>query len=326
MKAFNRRLAVSFLGSALLLLTSACDKNSSSEEAGKNGAPLVDSASLRGAAAFDRVKTFVELGPKPAGSPAAEKAAQWIHQQLVDLEIQSEIITFKDTTPGGSNTFHNVRGMLPGDPEKLVVIGCHFDTKIAIDDQFVGANDSGSGVGLLIEVANMLKAKGDRGPEIHFAFFDGEECTVHYSNIDGFHGSRHMADGYEADDRIKDIIAVIILDMIGHDDLTVTIPTNTNPYLLAKVFEASHHLNVRNHFRLFGRPIADDHTPFMNKGAPAIDLIDFAYGSAPSLNDYWHTNEDTLDKLSPDSLEIVGQVTLETLNLLHVQPTEEKQP
>ena len=285
--------------------------------------PLIPPHVLSGQAAYDRVKSFVDLGPKVAGSPEAEAAAKWIYTTMVSVGIETEIISFKDATPSGTSTFHNVRGVLPGDKSKTILIGCHFDTKAKIDDTFVGANDSGSGVGLLIELAKVLKENNQPGPEFHFAFFDGEECLVHYGANDGFHGSKHMADQYEQAGTLDQFAAVIILDMVGHEDLTITIPSNSDPYLVSKVFEASHNTGHRTHFRLFGRIIADDHTAFMNKGVPAVDLIDFAYGSAPSLNDYWHTKDDTMDKISADSLEIVGKVTLELINLLNVQPRKE---
>ena len=303
-----------------LLFASGCGE----EPANKTPAgPIIDPTLLSGDAAFSRVAAFVALGPKPAGTPAAEKAALWIREELSAVGLNAEVLSFDDKTPRGSNTFHNVRAILPGDARKLIIISCHFDTKTEIADDFAGANDSGSGVGLLIELASVLKkarSTASTVPEIHFAFFDGEECQIHYGVHDGFHGSRKMADDYVSEGRAKDVVVMINLDMVGDQDLSITIPQNSDAYLVSKVFEASHNMGCRSKFRLFGRIISDDHTAFLDRGMPAIDLIDFAYGSAPSLNDYWHTDEDTLDKIKPESLELVGRVTLEMLNLLHQKP------
>ena len=144
--------------------------------------------------------------------------------------------------------------------------------------------------------------------EIRFAFFDGEECVREYGPTDGFHGSRHMAETMAADGSLTNVAALILLDMVGDRDLTITIPRNGAPRLAALAFDAARAENARAHFQLFPYTVGDDHAAFFERGVPAIDLIDFQYGSAPQKNDYWHTPQDALDKLAPESLEIVGRV------------------
>jgi len=141
-------------------------------------------------------------------------------------------------------------------------------------------------------------------------FFDGEECRETYGPNDGFLGSRHLAKTMAADGMLKDIAALILLDMVGDRDLTVTIPRNSTPWLTSLVFDAARAEGTRKHFQLYPYPIADDHIAFFERGVPAIDLIDFQLGSAPGLNDYWHTAEDSMDKVSAESLAIVGNVVL----------------
>jgi Zn-dependent M28 family amino/carboxypeptidase len=159
-----------------------------------------------------------------------------------------------------------------------------------------------------------LKSTSGEGPEVWLVFLDGEECLVNYGAHDGLHGSRHLADKLVSEGRAAKVKAFILADMIGDKDLSVTIPRNSDPALMAAVFKAATEAGTRTVFSLCDYSILDDHQPFLDKGIPAIDLIDFQYGSSPGLNDYWHTPNDTLDKLSANSLEIVGQVILRALN------------
>jgi glutaminyl-peptide cyclotransferase len=147
-------------------------------------------------------------------------------------------------------------------------------------------------------------------------FFDGEECMTHYGLSDGLHGSRHLAKRLIDAGRAGDIQAMILLDMIGDRDLTVTIPRNSTPALIAAFFEASREDGAREKFSLFPLQIGDDHDPFFSAGIPAIDIIDFHYGSAPGRNDYWHTEADRIDKISAESLGVVGRIVLRVLNRL----------
>lgn len=117
-----------------------------------------------------------------------------------------------------------------------------------------------------------------------------------------------MAKTMAEDGSLTRVAAMILMDMVGDRDLTVTIPRNTTPWLGALAFDAARAEGVRRHFQLYPYMIADDHNAFLERGVPAIDLIDFQFGSAPGKNDYWHTAEDSMDKLSAESLSVVGRV------------------
>ena len=264
-------------------------------------------AAVSGAAALEEVRRFVALGPRDAGTPGAEQAAGYLFERLKEIGVEAEIQEFADASPLGEPTFRNVLGRIPGTGDRIVLLGSHYDTKTGIAG-FEGANDSGSSTGLLIELARALKANGPHPLEIRFAFFDGEECRVAYGPEDGFHGSKHLAAAMAADGSLSNVAAMILLDMVGDKDLTVTIPRNGAPWLTALAFEAARAEGVRKHFALHPGMISDDHEAFLARGVPAIDLIDFEFGSAPGKNDYWHTAEDALDKVSAESLEIVGRV------------------
>ncbi len=269
---------------------------------------------FKGSVAFTEVERFLKSGSGVAGSPAVAKAADYLAGRLRELGVAATIDNFTEATPDGTMTFRNVVGVIPGDKEHIVILGAHYDLKSGVDS-FVGANDSGSGVGLLLGLAPVLRAASAGGrAEVWLVFLDGEECRVNYGENDGLHGSRHLAGKLAADGRASKVQAFILADMIGDKDLTVTIPRNSDPRLMAALFKAATEAGSRAFFSLCNYSILDDHQPFLDKGIPAIDLIDFQYGSAPRLNDYWHTSRDTLDKLSANSLEVVGQVILRMLN------------
>jgi glutaminyl-peptide cyclotransferase len=141
---------------------------------------------------------------------------------------------------------------------------------------------------------------------------DGEECRLQFGPHDGLHGSRRLA-GQLATPFRQPVRGVILLDMIGDRDLTVTLPANGTRQLTLLALEAARLVGARHQFRLSDSQILDDHQPFLDAGFPAVDLIDFSYGSAPGLNDYWHTAQDTTDKLSAASLTTMGQVVAEML-------------
>lgn len=262
---------------------------------------------VSGERALEEVRKFVERGPRDSGTPEAEQAATYLRDRLRELGVEAEIQEFRDMTPIGELTFRNVLGRIPGRGGKILLLGSHYDTKPGIAD-FVGANDSGSSTGLLLELARVLQARAPHALEIRFAFFDGEESRQRYGPNDGFHGSRHLAETMETDGSLTNVSAMILLDMVGDRDLTITIPRNSTPALATLAFDAARAEGARTKFQLYPYNVGDDHEEFFARGVPAIDLIDFQFGSAPEKNDYWHTAQDTLDKLSAESLGLVGRV------------------
>lgn len=274
-----------------------------------SGAPL-EPATFDGERALYEAHGLVAQGAREAGTPGAERAARYLRDRLEKLGVSAEIDTFTNRTPVGERVFYNVIGRIPGPRPGLIILGSHFDTKSGIAPDFQGANDSGSSSGVLLEMGRLLAAHASPGPEIQLVFFDGEEAQQNYSEIDGLHGSRHYAQRLVTEGRAKDVLGVLVLDMIGDRDLTVTIPRNVTRELAISALRAADAEGRREQFSLYGYEVGDDHEPFLRRGMPAIDLIDFHYGSAPGRNDYWHTREDTMDKLSADSLGLMGRVTV----------------
>jgi len=289
---------------ALLLVLAACKPDQSFK------LPPFD-----GQRAYAEVEALVQISPRDAGTPNGQRAAEHIFQRLKDYGIAAEIDTFTDQTPEGPKTMHNVIGRIPGRTGQWIIVGSHFDTMPGIEN-FQGANDGGSSTGVLLELARMLaRHKPDVG--IMFAFFDGEEGVAGYVQGDGLHGSRHMAAQLVQTGIDQNVKAMILLDMVGDADLHINIPANSTAWLIKEVLEAAHETGHRENVSVSRNSIiTDDHVPFLQIGIPAIDLIDFKYGTRPGLNDLWHTPEDTLENIRAESLEISGQITLQLLKQL----------
>lgn len=277
---------------------------------------------VSGERALEEVRQFVALGPRLSGTEGAERAALYLAARLRELGVETDIQEFRDATPSGTIVFRNVLGRIPGTSHRILLLGSHFDTKVGIADDFAGANDSGSSTGLLLELARAFQETAPHPMEIRLAFFDGEESMKEYGPTDGLHGSRYLARQMGADGSLGDIEAMILLDMVGDRNLTVTIPRNSSPPLVAEAFAAARAEGVRRNFQLYPAHILDDHVPFLERGVPAINLIDFQFGSEPGRNDYWHSPEDTLDKLSAESLDIVGRVTARMVGQLMLATPE----
>ena len=310
-----------FAGLICMGLCAGCKKQQQSAE--PEPVAVFDPSQLDGQGAMQQVTDLLDLGLRDSGTEGLRRAAVFLQERLQQVGVEVELDAFTEKTTRGDIEFINVMGRLPGRGKGIIILGSHYDTKIGMPEGFEGANDSGSSSGLLIELARVMS----RGPvvdsEIWFVFFDGEECWRRYGKLDGLHGSKYLAKKLVKDGRAEEVEAVIILDMIGDRNLNVTIPRNSTPELISRVFTAAKELDVRSKFSLFGLEVGDDHVPFMEVGIPAIDLIDFEFGSSPGRNDYWHTVNDTRDKISVESLDIVGRVTISTVNSLLRQPLGE---
>jgi glutaminyl-peptide cyclotransferase len=276
--------------------------------------------SFDGNRAMAQAQKLVSFGPRPSGSEALARSAAYITVQLQEFGLDAEEQTFLAATPRGPMQFRNVIGKTRGPrggPGQIVIVGAHYDTKWFTNLTFVGANDSASGAAVLLEMARVASTQ----PNLWFVFFDGEECAREYGPEDGLHGSRFLVEDLKGSKRVDWVKAMILLDMVGDAQLNVTLPVNGDPKLIEQVFEAARDAGHRDFFGLGRGEILDDHVPFLRAGIPAVDLIDFEFGSAPGLNDYWHTDKDTVDKISPRSLAIAGQTALRLITRLQKAPT-----
>ena len=262
-----------------------------------------------GAEALVFTRHIVSFGPRPAGSEAIRKLQAYILGELKPLGCQVIQDDFKASTPLGSTPMKNMIARFPGKSGKMVVITGHYDTKSMPGTYFVGANDGGSSAAFLLEMAKVL-AHTPHQDDVWLVWFDGEEAVAQWSDYDSLYGSRHLAERWAADSTLARIKALINVDMIGDRDLQILEDMNSAAPLREKVWQIADRLGYTKHFLRNQSAIEDDHIPFLRRGVNALDLIDLDYGPD---NSYWHTDKDTMDKLSAASFEIVGRVVLETL-------------
>jgi Zn-dependent M28 family amino/carboxypeptidase len=258
-----------------------------------------------GEKALAHVQRLVDLGPHPAGSEAIEKARDYIEDQLRHSGWQVTRQAFTDDTPRGKIHFVNLIARFSGDasPASPAVVLCsHYDTKLFDTIRFVGANDGGSSTGLLMELARVLGQHPNFARKVELAFFDGEEAYETFSDTDGLYGSRYFAKQLQGEGA-KQFRGGILFDMVGDRSLGITLPADSPPTMSRDIFAAAEALKLRKYFSYLDRNLIDDHAPLNAIGIPTIDIIDFDYPS-------WHTADDAMDKISAQSLQIVGSVAL----------------
>jgi hypothetical protein len=260
---------------------------------------------LSGEKAFAHVQRLVDLGPRPAGSKALEKSRDYIEDQLRRSGWQVTRQAFSDDTPRGKVQFVNLIAQFSGHGKTAspsFLLCSHYDTKIFDTIRFVGADDGGSSTGLLLELARVIGQHPALAAKLELVFFDGEEAFEQFSDGDGLYGSRYFARKLQSSDA-KQFRGGLLFDMVGDRSLDVTLPTDSPPEMARGIFAAAEALKLRSYFTYLDRGMTDDHTPLNAIGVPTVDIIDFDYP-------WWHTADDTLDKISAQSLQTVGSVAL----------------
>jgi Zn-dependent M28 family amino/carboxypeptidase len=258
-----------------------------------------------GGRAFAHLEALVAIGPRPAGSPGAAKTREYIERQLDGVGLKVERQAFDAATPLGTVGMVNLRATVPGSHTRpRLIVASHYDTKLFRDATFVGANDGASSTAFLIELARVLAPVRAALP-VDLVFFDGEEAVVQWEGNDRLYGSRHYVRAAERDGTLRHIGALVLVDMIGERDARFLRDENSTPWLTDLIWNKAARLG-RREFVTGSTAIEDDHLPFLAAGIPAVDIIDLDYQA-------WHTPEDTLDKVSADSLQSVGDVLLAAL-------------
>ncbi len=257
-----------------------------------------------GEKALAHVQALVDLGPRPPESAALKKAQQYIRENLEKVGWQVSEQRFPADTPRGSVHFVNLIAHWPNaSPRAQKFLLCsHYDTKTFDSIEFVGANDGGSSTGALLEMARVLSLHPELAAKLELVFFDGEEAYERFTATDGLYGSRFFARRMKAANAVKLYRGAIVWDMMGDKDLTITLSPDSPVKMTRDIFAAATALDARAHFTYANADVLDDQTPLDKIGVPAIDLIDFDYPP-------WHTAQDTMDKLSAESLQTVGAVT-----------------
>lgn len=260
--------------------------------------------------AYNHMSTIVSYGPRPVGSEASRKTQEYVKAQLAASGCAVEEDSFEASTPVGRLKMKNIVGKTPGENSEVILLLAHYDTKqMPEEPNFVGANDSAAPMGVVLELARRLCAPGRKNKLTYwFGFVDGEEAFGEWDdNSNGTFGSRQMAAKLAASGDLQKIKAVVLLDLMGHAGLAMEREGNSTKWLQDIVWQTAKRLGYQSQFvdRAIGG-ISDDHLPFLRRKVAAVDLIDLTYP-------HWHTAADTADKISPQSLAIVGHVVLESL-------------
>jgi len=257
-----------------------------------------------GSNALNNIEYQLSLGPRTPGSKGHEEILKWLVGNLTMHHMNTQI-------QEGELLGHTIKNVIAkkGSGYPWIILGAHYDTRIYADQDpefdntkkpVPGANDGASGVAVLLEIARVYP--NDFPGEIWLVFFDAEDN----GNIRGWDwilGSRVFVEQLEGKPD-----AMILLDMIGDKDLNIYMEKNSDMEIMTQIWDTADFLGYNNYFiPSLKYRMLDDHIPFVQNGIPAVDIIDFDYP-------YWHTTEDTFDKVSADSLQIVGDTLLAWLD------------
>jgi glutaminyl-peptide cyclotransferase len=271
---------------------------------------------FNGERAMEHVKKQVEIGPRISGSAELAKTREYIISFLKSSGLAVTTEEFSASTPIGEKKMVNITAEIPGASNEVIIISSHYESKYFKDMKFVGANDPGTSVGTLMELGRVL-GTGQQKPKMTYwlVFFDGEEsfcegwdeCSKPGAP-DNTYGSRHYVSQLRKRNELARVRAMILLDLMGYKNLELGRDTLSTRWLQDIIWRTAREIGHGKYF--VDRPEAvgaDDHEPFLRAGIPAVDLI--------QLNEYpyWHRADDTLDKVSAQSMKIVGETVLGAL-------------
>ncbi len=268
--------------------------------AGQTPAPAFDSSK-----AWEHLRQQVAIGPRPSGSPANVKTRDYIKAQMTALGIKTVEQPFEGATPLGPIKMVNLIATIPGQRADRIVLASHFDTKLFRNLRFVGASDGASSTAALIELARVIKGRGQLPFTIELLFLDGEEATGEWQGTDNTYGSRYYVDAGRKSGSLKSLRAFILLDMVGDRNLTIRRESNSTRWLTEIVWNAAKRLK-QPAFMDEETTVEDDHIPFLKAGVASLDIIDLDYPA-------WHTAQDTLEAVAARSLQTVGDVVVAAL-------------
>ena len=258
--------------------------------------------SFDGEQALRDVETQMAFGPRTAGSEAHEQVIAWLEKSLRDAGWQTEVQQGQLM----GQTIKNVIARRSNDKPRIILVA-HYDSRLYADNDpnpnnqtkpVPGANDGASGVAVLLELARILPSDS---VTTELVFVDAED-NGRIAGWDWILGSRYFVSTLESKPE-----AVVVVDMIGDRDLNIYKEINSDPAISEQIWNVANNLGFSKEFiNVDKHRILDDHIPFLEAGIPSVDIIDIEYP-------YWHTTMDTLDKVSAESLDAVGETLLQWL-------------
>lgn len=283
---------------------------------------------ISGQSVLTLTKQFIAVAPKRYnGSPGHAAAERFIRDHFKPEAAKRNFETdeFTADTPAGKQTMRNFIVKYPGKRDGMIVLVTHYETNWPLRNiNFVGANDGACTTALLISIGEYLRVHPPQGYGVWLVFDDGEEAVKDWyytGQVDHTYGTRHLAAKWAADGTAKHVKAVLVADMIGDRDLDILEDMQSTGWLRAAFRQAA--TNTRHAANVFKTQSdeEDDQVPFLERGMPALDVIDADYGPhTAAMPDGWHhTAEDTIDKISAQSLQTSADLFLETIRLIDQQ-------
>jgi len=279
---------------------------------------------VSGAAVLKLTQQYIDVAPKRyVGSPGHLAAEGFIKSHFAPEAAKGNFVDdqFTARTPIGMLTMHNLLVKFPGKKDGIVVLASHYETNYWLKDiDFVGANDGACTTALLIELGEYYRAHPPQGYSVWLLFTDGEESIdSQWTDSDSLYGTRHLAAKWSADGTIAKIKAFVLADMIGAKDLNIDKDANSTPWLLDLLARAGKDTNHSSYIFKNPTQVDDDHIPFKQRGVPVLDIIDLDYGPPTRERpegSYHHTVQDTMDKLSAQSLQVSADLFLDVVKLI----------
>jgi Zn-dependent M28 family amino/carboxypeptidase len=280
---------------------------------------------ISGAEVLRLTQEYVNVAPKryveSAGHAAAEK---FIRDHFQAEAAKGNFVTdeFFARTPIGMVPMRNFVVKYPGRKDGIIVLASHYETNYPLKDiNFVGANDGACTTALLIAIGQYLREHPPQGYSVWLLFDDGEEAIGNngMTGSDQLYGVRHIAAKWSGDGTLAHIKALIVADMIGWKNMKIDHELNSTPWLLNLLTQAGKDTGHSNYLTGSSQAIDDDHIPFKDRGVPVLDVIAYEYGPFDSQRgDYafHHTAEDTMDKLSAESLQVSADLFLDLIRLI----------
>lgn len=306
-------------GGAGSVSASAASAAASPAAAQDKAPPASQTGGFDGQRAYDYTAKLVSFGPRPSGSDAIKKMQDYVYAELQGDGCEVEQDYFHADTPIGVLTMRNIIAKTPGEGKGVILLLTHYDT-VRVPD-FVGAEDGGSSSGLMLELARHLC--GQKFPlSVWMAFLDGEEAqgnwpdgaSVQWTNTNNTYGSGELAAKLELQGHLNEVKAAMLADMVGQNDLHLWREASSTPWLADLVWSTAEKLGYQSVFVAEKTgAISDDHDPFLAKKIASVDIIDL---TDYQNENYWHTPQDTMDKISAKNLAIVGHVMLASVDAL----------
>lgn len=309
LRSVPRRRRAALLAVIPILAASAmagCDESAQSTAAEGGSPSSLEADAFDEARAWKLIKLQLDYGQRPAGSPQLRRLALKLRARMPRGHFERI-----PEEPGLRNVVGVVPGKLPA-----IVVGAHYDTLVE-PKGFVGANNGAAGTAIVVQLARTLAAldRPEGARQIRFVLFDGEEPAAGLPEEQddfyksGLRGSRAYVDAHG-----DDVGAMILLDYVANEDLRLPREGTSTKSLWSELRAAAGEVGAEEQFPTgTGASITDDHTPFLRAGIPAIGLIDWTYEG--------HDLSDTIDKLSPESADAVGETVTRLIQRIDERTT-----